>query len=1312
MASLLDRITSFLTNPSFRRTPTSSPSLVNQAQTRLRQRVTAPGIGTPGGNQLFKTLSQSAPVKAAVQHVASQPLFQLPKTTPFSYGFDRSKSPTLGEYARGQLINPWNEGSKALGGDGALLDRVGGAMQMAGAGFAATPAGLAFNSATGLVSGAVRGARTGENLNASVNRAIANPTSLGSDGMGIENPALALGVDVVSSGPRGLVSGVRKLGALRSARKLDDVLMRGQALGITGVSPRANTIHPEDYSFMHEFNNQVRMLPRGANMTPAHPLLKQAQELAGHYFGRKWASADSATLNKLFDWGIDLYDHLPRDQRAALPDLPAAGLVSGVRTNAQTSARTHTRAGERVTQAFNTAKFNVDEAHQATLLNLQQALGLDTRPVRSFDDMREVADSLGVDPQKLLADITSGRITDGEVVALGDVIGQSSRRIANLTAQLKQMPGDSTLLQQLGIEEQLLNQAIRKRIKGGTEAGRAVAAFRIMANQTMDPAYWLDKAKRQIGNDKDLPADVVSAVTDLIGQNDRIGLARFISKLGESSGWEKAITLWKAGLLTGVKTTIANVVSNAAFAGLETVKDVPAAAFDAARATVTRSPRSKSVGLSNVTAQPAGFVEGSKRFVKLMRGEGDLDELGKAEIRRPIRFGKTRAGRVAQRYVETVFGIVGGTDKPFYQMAFRRSLADQGRVARMNGKLDSAAAGKLLQNPTPEMLAQATRDATYATFTNENDINDAIRAAKRAGGPKIAAAIDVIAPFTRTPTNVAKAAFYDYTPMGFVANVANKIFDRKSVTDRELADAFGRSVTGSALIWMGTELARRGLVTGASPSSEAERSQWELEGKRPNSVFINGQWHSVTRISPMGNLILLGAAAETSGNNPGQTLAAGVKGFSEASFLKGVSGGLQAVNQPERFGSSFIENTVAASVPTLSSDIARGLDGTQRDPEGLLERAQVRVPIAREDVPSKLTALGEELPQQGGFIGNLVNPFTSNTPSSDPLVKEFTRVGYNLNYTGDTIAKQGLSRQQEREYQRLAGQYIKQTLPPLIASSLYQRMTLDEQHDAIEKAVTSAKGQAREEIKQRLPTIGATPGQAHAAEEYTPTKAAKPLDLSRFATKRSGVAGLELERDRYATARKVVASDGYDAKQKREYFKQLGISAEDAEYDYLATREVRVKAQHLARELEGKSRAEIMDVLTVGRQESVSGATLVTEGVLKHLWEADVITETDYQTLRKNTGKGKGKTPTGKKGLGSTTKQQRALKTLATRLTRQTQARPATIGKRPNLRVQTRTLGVGRPRGLSTATRNPRGNAARVLSRTDVDALLREYAGR
>lgn len=741
----------------------------------------------------------------------------------------------------------------------------------------------------------------------------------------------------------------------------------------------------------------------------------------------------------------------------------------------------------KVDQTFKTEKFNVDKKQTKTLNNLLKTLGLEERSVKSFDDMKAVAEELGTDPGKLMKEIQSGRITDSEVVALSNTINTSTKRIESLTKELKQNPANKELAAKLQAEEQLLNNAIRKQIKGGTEAGRAVVAFKIIANKTMEPSYWLTKAQRQLGG-ADLKPEQVNAINQLIKENDRLGLAKFVSMLGESSMRDKAVGLWKAGLLTSLRTHEANVFANAVFGGLETIKDIPATGFDIARSTITRKPRATTFSIKGLTNQGSGAVEGAKQAKKYFIEGIDVRDAGKLDFYKPLRFGESKAGRLAQKYTDTIFGALGSEDKVFREMAVSRSLANQAAVEGINNNLTTKQISELIQNPTKEMIEQAVKDAEYATFNNPNAVSDAVRAAKAGGGPVVSSILDFTMPFVRTPTNVLKAVI-DYTPVGIVSKTVQKITNGSNVTNKELAEAFGRSVTGTGLIWAGYKLAEAGKIQGATPQSEAQRSQMYLEGRQGNSIEINGKWRKIDRFSPIGNLIVLGSEFYNSGKNLPQTAAAGIKSLSEQSFLQGASQALSAVNDPSRGAKKYVEGAVGGMVPNIVKDIARGGDEYMRDTDSSLDAIKYGLPGVRETLPTKLDALGKPVQQEGGYGTALLDPTNPKSVATNPLIQEMARVDYNLNYVGDTLGGKKLTPQEQRNYQRLAGQQIERFVPAVISSEAYQQADIDTQRSLIEKAVNKAKDQAREQIKADQSLLGKSDsGISASASEAMPEK--------------------------------------------------------------------------------------------------------------------------------------------------------------------------------------------------------------------------------
>lgn len=897
-----------------------------------------------------------------------------------------------------------------------------------------------------------------------------------------------------------------------------------------------------------------------------------------------------------------------------------------------------------VEQTFKTEKFNVDPEAEATIKAAQESLGLKTRGVKSFADMQEVADELGTSPSRLLKDIESGRITSDEIIALGDTISTSSQRVAELAKQLGEDPTNDSIRTALQNEENLMNEAIKKRIRGGTEAGRAVVAFRKIANNTLDRAYWLDKAQRQIGLDKDLDTDAVKAIDDFINTKDRLGLAVFVSRLGESSGMEKAIALWKAGLLTGLRTHEANMISNTGFGVLETIKDIPATGFDIVRSAITGEPRTKTFGLDQITSQVEGGQRGAEYAMDYIKEGVDPRDIMKAELYEPIRFGDSKMGNIAQKYTDAVFGTLGAEDKIFREAAISRSLAEQTALKGINEGLSVKEMDDLFKNPTPEMLDEAMQDGLYATFNKSNKLADAVGGFKEKGGPITRAGTELLAPFVRTPSNVAEAIF-DYTPAGFVKDIVSKIAGG-AVSDKRLAESFGRAATGTALIWIGAELSKLGLLTGGYPESRSEAAQRNLEGKQSNALFLGGKWRSLSRVSPIGNLILLGAEFQESSGDFIQTGFAGIKAVTDQPFLKGASQGLRAITDPERYGEGVFENIVSGSVPSFFNDIGRSTDKFIRDTEGVGQKVMARIPGVRETLPAKLNQLGEPIEQQPGGIMAFFDPFNSRVPNEDALVQEFDRVDYNLNYVGDRLNNEKLTQAQRLEYQRVAGQKIKELLPGVINSTAYQNADIDTQRSIIEKAVNKAKDIAREDIKSRLDEIES---QGIGVEASDNVKIPLKQDELKIPTSESGMKSpfasatflnadgdlktisiqkiLEMpddtafskakkEKEAYATARKIISEPELDPEVSQGMLDELGITREDAEYFDLANETNDLKSIYVKEVVTAiPNREQMIDALVEMRKE-IQGKMVLTSGVIDDLVDVGVISKEEGKVLK------------------------------------------------------------------------------------------------
>jgi len=497
------------------------------------------------------------------------------------------------------------------------------------------------------------------------------------------------------------------------------------------------------------------------------------------------------------------------------------------------------------------------------------------------------------------------------------------------------------------------------------------------------------------------------------------------------------LTLRKAGLLTAPSTHIANITSNVAMLGLETVKDAPAALLDRLLLAHKTGTRAKGgMSFRTIKAGGQGAVHGISGAIpdvaRAIQSGATKDVMSKYDMTSKVFFNNP----VLDAYVGLVMGTLEAEDKVFRTAALLRSLAEQAEV--MAPQLGRSVED-LFNRPTVEMGLIAAKDAELAVFQNEGFLSNFARAMRHGleKESKLAgAAFDVIAPFTKTPANVVTRVM-EYSPLGLLFAGAKYRKLAEAVKQglptrqlqREVADSFGRSTIGTSAILLGYLLASRGDMTSDYPADTRTRNLWKLTGRRENAIRLGDKWVGMDRISPFGNLLSLGAQMHKLATEPGASLGKIVLGgsfslsrtVSDQSFLAGVSGFLDAINDPERNAVKFVEDqALGFLVPNIVRRTARVIDPMKRDPQNLVQRVEASVPGLSQNVPARIGAFGEPEQNQGGSgVAALFDPFGSTTSrEGDPLIDEIVRVGASITPPTPPGAERGTP-----EYEELARRY-------------------------------------------------------------------------------------------------------------------------------------------------------------------------------------------------------------------------------------------------------------------------------------------------
>ncbi len=636
-------------------------------------------------------------------------------------------------------------------------------------------------------------------------------------------------------------------------------------------------------------------------------------------------------------------------------------------------------------------------------------------------------------------------------------------------------------------QHKAMQEVVSGMAESGTELGRAIHAFADYDKTTPGGAVKFAEAAIRKYNkanpDKQLalqPEQVEALVNTAKqiqempeGRQRNIASHELINQVNElipSTFADKALTVWKAGLLTSMRTTARNVFGNTIHGVAEIAKDVPASLADRLMALKTGN-RSKTF---TVKGAAQGIGEGLSHAKDMMKHGYDPTEALAGYDIKAVTWGKGPVEQGLKKYTDLVFRSLGAQDQVFYHSAFNRSLYDQALASAKNTakKGDDNFVDNLVKNPTEGMKVQAVIDASKATFKDENMLRDLATKVKRGLGKTEGGKVvsELVMPFVGVPSSVA-SQMLSYSPAGFVKGLATgskAVRQKNSILQRQASHEIGRGTVGTGLMGLGAYLTSRGLMTG-NPKDQKEAEQWKLEGKQANSVMIGGKWRSINSVGPEALLTLAGSKLESGRqNNAGMGELAGQLGkdFTQQTFLQGVQGPLNAINDPGRYGSSYVSGQVGSIIPNIVKDTAKAMDDKQRQINSPIDALKAGTPILRNNLLPKLDVLGNELKQEPSGLNNFIDLFNSKTPIKNSVIDETKKFSSaDLSITPSALDKSlkesgvsiKLTPEQRTSLQKAIGTQTQAMWKETIKSPRYQSLSIEEQSKAMSKMYSDAR---------------------------------------------------------------------------------------------------------------------------------------------------------------------------------------------------------------------------------------------------------------
>lgn len=589
-------------------------------------------------------------------------------------------------------------------------------------------------------------------------------------------------------------------------------------------------------------------------------------------------------------------------------------------------------------------------------------------------------------------------------------------------------------------------------------------------------------------------------------------LARLLQEQ-RKDGWLTYIgSLRSAGLLSAPATHIRNITSNAAFQIFNEASRPMAMVADFA---IRNLAKDKAIQERTVAGVDLKAVQAASR-------EGALK--GYQEAKEIMKTGEVRNGDTAlfdftrelnakhlfeqsgipglkhlaftNDAINLVFRSLKAEDRFFKRYAYERSLREQMELAKV-------------KVPTDEMMVQAWTDADFATFNNENlaakALNQGLSFVEKRGpmGKLSAFAVKLFLPFRNTPANVWMRGLESMG--GGVLTGSIKILAHEgkltAAQQRGIAMEMGRGATGLGLLTLGFIAARNGFITGMTPEDERGKKGVQQAAGRPDgSIRVGKQWVSITGLSPLANVLLVGATLARRYDDPlaflsnaDEALAVFNSTVKDQPMLRGLNDMIDAFQNKDNRMGTMVSSMAGSFVPSIANSVGQLTDSKRRDARGsnMIERAgkavMARTPGLRQMLPERLDVMGRPLEQSrlGATLG-----FPVETESDNPVLKEMVRVGVSMaegkRHEGEKktdyelrIAEarkaglekpERLAKETDEEFaarQAAIGDSVLKRVERLMNSSKYQAMNVVEQQHAIEQQISSARKRAAAAVKRR-----------------------------------------------------------------------------------------------------------------------------------------------------------------------------------------------------------------------------------------------------
>lgn len=476
----------------------------------------------------------------------------------------------------------------------------------------------------------------------------------------------------------------------------------------------------------------------------------------------------------------------------------------------------------------------------------------------------------------------------------------------------------------------------------------------------------------------------------MIGELDNVSqVAKFAREAARSSTWEKVVEAWKAGILSGPVTHMANVIGNGTFAVLRAPIDAVAAGIGLLRGGADRvAPAEPLAGIFGLLQ---GTADGLRLAGSVLRtGE----QPGKAEqFRKAISGTKGEIIRLPFRFLSAEDAVFSTMQErgAAYSLAARQATAEG--MNPMTREFRERIV-QLVQEPTEKMQAEIKAAGERFTFnTALGEKGQAVQKFVRAWH------LEWAVPFIRTPANIFEELFR-MTPVAPLIKGWREDFAKGGAArDKALAEvAVGTGIMSTVFMH-----AMNGGITGAGDPDPNKRRVQAAAGWQPYSLKVGDTYYNYQRLQPLGTLVGLAAdvaevwdhmTEEEMDKVPKMLSVAFANAVTNQTFLQGITNIVNAMSDPKRFGPKLVQQYAGSVVPAIVAQPTQMLDPVVREVNSITDAVKSRIPGLRSELLPKRDVFGE--PVQTKERLGAVSPVTETQETSDKVRSEAARLGVSV----------------------------------------------------------------------------------------------------------------------------------------------------------------------------------------------------------------------------------------------------------------------------------------------------------------------------